>query len=212
MTKHLLLNLITTSTLATTEKPDTPDQDPATSKTQGPEHPDPTDTVPQQITAKRPHFPSGETVQPQHQKPKSQTAASDPQLTDAMEVDHTNQTPHDQNTVTSDTTDPSYGGLQHPFLLNERPDVPDPADYQDRETIPDAEYQFDLTHSQPTRLEVLDALAVAQSISPITYQRTLDYVQTGGYLDISYLQSLSKHNFPQHGAHNNSTASPIQPK
>jgi hypothetical protein len=172
--------------------------------------------IPQQISSKRPHFSSGETIQPLSQKAKNQIHASSDHSAsqpppDAMEVEQAEQTQDDDHTATnSEVTDP-FGGLQHPLLLNERPHVPDMAAYPNAETIPDEEYEFDITHSQPTRLEVRDALAVAKTISATTYNRTLEYIQTNRYIDIDYLQSLSKHRFPEkQSAHNESTARPTR--
>jgi hypothetical protein len=73
------------------------------------------------------------------------------------------------------------------------------------ESIPDADYTFDPTHSQDTRLEIIDALGIAKTHSPRHYQQTYDYIANTKHIDITYMKKLATQLLD---AHNDSMASP----
>jgi hypothetical protein len=137
--------------------------------------------IPNQITtSKRTHHSSGSTVQPAKQKAKSNN-----QSTDHMEVD-----PHQESESDSTTF-----GNQH-----ETPSQSPPAEF-----IPDDQYKFNLAHSQATRLEVIDALAIAKGRSKENYKQTLDYINNHAQVNIDHLKRLAT---AHRRAHNDSSKAP----
>jgi hypothetical protein len=153
--------------------------------------------IPQQITTtKCPHLPSGTTVTPQHQKPKNITTKHHHQhaLTkqgafhpsfhppdESMDVENLIQR-HEDNTSTSGTDSQSFSEHQHETPQFTHHHLPS-------EFIPDDQYAFDLSHSQATRIEVIDALELAKSISNRQYQTIFEYVNA--HKNINVEQNIS---------------------
>jgi hypothetical protein len=150
---------------------------------------------------KRPHHPSGTTVQPElrrSKQPELRRSKQPPQ--DQMEIDPPS-TEHHSNEV--DTESEEYR-----FLLNCNPRIRHSPNPHLEEVIPDSEYEFDLAHSQETRLEVRDALGIAKAISPTNYNKTIDYIRRHKkYINIDKLKQYATHPFPNN-AHNDNTVSP----
>jgi hypothetical protein len=73
------------------------------------------------------------------------------------------------------------------------------------ESISDSAYMFDPTHSQDTRLEIMDALGIAKTISHQHYEQTYNYIATTKHIDIDHVKQLATQPLD---AHNDSHASP----
>jgi hypothetical protein len=166
--------------------------------------------IPHQITTKRPHHPTGYTVTPQRQKAKSLAPHSrhhhpssfHPSFhppDDTMDVEQLapGSTEQEHSTLTSDTDSNLFGDEHQP----ETPELP-------TEFIPDDQYAFDLSHSQPTRIEVMDTLAITKAISQQHYQKALDYVKSHKNINVDHLKSLTS---TSRRAHNDSKAPSMQP-
>lgn len=209
----------TTITTITTDQPNHPDEPYASYMdddiaflhllANAPE-PEPTDTIPTHITTsppKRPHQSSGSTVQPIPQWPKPTTTHTP--IHDQMDVDK--QQP-DESTTSTTTDDHNHAEsfsqpCDFPLFANNSP----VESYKlHPEHIPDNQYQLNLAHSQQTRLEVLDALGVAKTISHHIYERTLSYASKHKHIDIDKLKHIATQQpLPSaSGAHNDKQAPP----
>jgi hypothetical protein len=143
--------------------------------------------IPSNITTiKRNHTSSGSTVQPARQKAKQ---------TDTMDVDH-NQDDESETTA--------FGNQHQPETPSNSQSSPTSSEY-----IPDEQYKFNLAHSQATRLEVIDALAIAKARSKTNYKQTLDYVNNHAQVNVDHLKRLA---MAPRRAHNDSTAPHEHPK
>lgn len=158
------------------------------------EHPSDDHSIPQQITTtKRPHHPTGATITPQRQKAKNRpTQGNAPgsfhpsfHPPDSMEVEHPIHTTEDSNTSTSELDSNSLE--EHQRETPQFTPTHLPSEY-----IPDDQYAFDPSHSQQTRLEIMDTLATAKALSHRHYQKTLEYVTSHKHVDVDHLKNLTK--------------------
>jgi hypothetical protein len=169
-----------------------------------PDIPSPNNQIPSLITTsppKRPHHPSGATIQPIPRRPKPATC---PTPQDNMDVDV--QPPDDHTTTTTDTDGGSIPSSQFHIFRNATP----VESYRlHPENIPDNQYLFDPTHSQQTRLEVLDALGVAKTVLYQNYENTITYATNHKHIDIDQLKAIATQQPPTPPrAHNDSQAPP----
>jgi hypothetical protein len=153
-------------------------------------------------TPKRPHIPTGETVTPLKQKSKSQV----------MPINLPPDNAQTSDTATTSTQDslsyPTFPEHQNEDIMMDEDEYFDHND--EEEEIPDTQYEFCLEHSQPTRLEIMDALGIARSISTKRYKETYHYItRHGNAVDIEQLKHFAARpqTPPQHNrAHNDSSA------
>jgi hypothetical protein len=153
--------------------------------------PDNSSVPPQEIyTSKRPHLPTGETVKPPKQKLRGHEA--------------------EQTGPNSDDTSTTCENQQADHMDTEM-------DSNDNEEVPDSQYEFCLDHSQSTRLEVIDALGIARSISEKRYRETHHFIVSHGNteFDLGLLKRIASRPAtppPNTRAHNESKAPPTQKK
>jgi hypothetical protein len=119
-----------------------------------------------------------------------------------MDIDH--QQPPDESTTTTTGTDDHTETFSQPcdfplFTTNS----PVEAYKLHPEYLSDDRYMFDRSHSQQTRIEVLDALGLAKTISPQNYECTMAYISKHKHLDIDKLKQIATQTPPSNtGAHN----------
>lgn len=124
-----------------------------------------TDHVPQQIiTPKRTHQSSGQTVHPPKSRPRSTNTSHG--------AFHPSFNPPPHDTPMADVEESDHSTSTQSSFQERQPDFahfkhPDSTFY-----IPDSQYEFDKSHSQNTRVELLDAIAIARTISPTREQET----------------------------------------
>jgi hypothetical protein len=112
-----------------------------------------------------------------------------------MDVDH-NQDDESETTA--------FGNQHQPETPSNSQSSPTSSEY-----VPDEQYKFNLAHSQATRLEVIDALAIAKARSKTNYKQTLDYVNNHAQVNVDHLKRLA---MAPRRAHNDSTAPHEHPK
>jgi hypothetical protein len=143
---------------------------------------------PQEIsTSKRPHLPTGETIKPPKQKPRGHTGE--------IAEQNPSDIPNNQNADHMDTETDSINS----------------------EEVPDSQYEFCPEHSQSTRLEVIDALGIARSISEKRYRETHHFIVSHGNteFDLDLLKRIASRPAtppPNTRAHNESKAHPTHNK
>jgi hypothetical protein len=86
----------------------------------------------------------------------------------------------------------------------------DADDNSEEEFIPDSQYPFCLDHSQPTRIEVQDALGTARAISEKRFQETYHFIANHGNsaFDLTLLKSIACRAPTPTRAHNDTHAQP----
>jgi hypothetical protein len=160
-------------------------------------------SIPRQIyTPKRPHLPTGETVKPTKHKPRHRTMLLQPPSPGP-------------NTAASTSEDTSTQDVPYPTFTEHQTDddlMDAEASPRDEEYIPDSQYEFLPEHSQPTRLEIRDALGIAASFSDKRYHEIYQFITSHGSapLDLDTLKQLATRPLtplpPSTRAHNDSTA------
>jgi hypothetical protein len=156
------------------------------------------------VTMKRRHLPTGETVTPARQKSKGQamliTLPQEPSVTT------TSTGPSDATTSDGDLPFPVFTEHQTEDIMM---DDGNSNTTNDEEEIPDSQYEFNLEHSQPTRIEIMDALGIASTISKQRYNETYTYITNLGNLpvDIDHLKRIAtRPKTSSTRAHNDSSA------
>jgi hypothetical protein len=162
---------------------------------------------PPMVTTKRRHLPTGETVKPAKQKSKSQAMLITlPQESSLASVNTSVTGPSDATTSTQD------GDLSFPTFTEHQPEdimMDEDEDSTEGEEIPDSQYKFSTDHSQPTRLEIMDALGIARAISEQRYNETYNYIANHGNspVDIDQLKCIAtRPKTPPPRAHNDFSA------
>jgi hypothetical protein len=121
----------------------------------------------------------------------------------------------DCNTTASTSEDTSTQEMGYPtFTEHQTEDFMDEetSSPQDDEEIPDSQYEFCPEHSQPTRLEIRDALGITASISEKRYHEIYHFITSHGSaaMDLDTLKCLATRPLTptptSHRAHNDSTA------
>jgi hypothetical protein len=167
----------------------------------------PTISVPPPTTitmSKRRHIPSGETVTPVKQKSKNQAMLINLPPDDSLASSDTATHPSGSTSTQDSLSYPQFPEHQNEDIMMDDDGYSDNND----EEIPDTQYEFCLEHSQPTRLEIMDALGIANSISLKRYNETYHYITSHGKaIDIEQLKHIAtRPQTPQHNrAHNDSS-------
>jgi hypothetical protein len=86
----------------------------------------------------------------------------------------------------------------------------DANDNSEEEFIPDSQYPFCLNHSQPTCIEVQDALGTARAISEKRFQEMYHFIANHGNsaFDLNLLKSIACRPQTPTRAHNDTHAQP----
>lgn len=140
------------------------------------------DSIPTHIVTpapKRQHIPTGETVHPPPQKPKNYNY--DPMLNgpNTMDIDHTT---HTDDTSTDTGAQASFQEHQPSVNLDQS---------DDPESIPDSQYEFNLQHSQNTRLEIMDTLNIAKSKSTERFNTVHNYITSVPHPDLDHAKKMA---------------------
>jgi hypothetical protein len=148
-------------------------------------------SIPSQIStiSKRPHLSTGDTL---HKPPKQKTR---------------NQDACDSKTAPSTDSPSTTSNTNFSEHQTEHMDADDDSE---EEFIPDSQYPFCLDHSQPTRIEVQDALGTARAISEKRFQETYHFIANHGNsaFDLTLLKSIACRPPTPTRAHNDTHAQP----